>query len=143
MRNHNDPRTVLAKTLHVNVVCRHGPWTRVSFWTPTSTGRRDGFMGDREPSQRSVCLAPAMHVTRSLTGDAVITFRVRHSRVEMCSGHGRLCVNVYLCACMTLSVCLSFAAFPHHCMDPDVTCENHRCKKTFSRFLFLSRFLRF
>jgi len=28
-------------------------------------------------------------------------------------GHGRLCVY--------LSVCLSFAAFPHYCTDPDVS----------------------
>jgi len=30
-------------------------------------------------------------------------------------GHGRLCV------CVCLSVCLSLAAFPHYCTDPDVT----------------------
>jgi len=32
-------------------------------------------------------------------------------------GHGRLCVCVFVC----VSVCLSLAAFPHYCTDPDVT----------------------
>jgi len=39
----------------------------------------------------------------------VFTFRVRHSQGEMYIGHSRLCV------------CLSLAAFPHYCVDPDVT----------------------
>jgi len=43
------------------------------------------------------------------------TFRMRHSRGEMYSGHGRLCV------------CLSLAAFPHYCTDPDVTWNGRRC----------------
>jgi len=34
-------------------------------------------------------------------------------RVEMYIGHGRRCVCV--------SVCLFLAAFPHYCMDPDVS----------------------
>jgi len=38
---------------------------------------------------------------------------VSRRRREMYSGHARLCV------CMP--VCLSAAACPHHCMDPDVT----------------------
>jgi len=42
--------------------------------------------------------------------DNVITFRVSRSRREMYIGHARLCV------CL-----LSIAAFPHYCMDPDVT----------------------
>jgi len=37
------------------------------------------------------------------------TFRIRRSWGEMYSGHCRLCV------------CLSIAAFPHYCMDPDVS----------------------
>jgi len=40
-----------------------------------------------------------------------ITFRVSRRRHEMYSVHGRLCV----------SVCLSLAACPHYCTDPDVT----------------------
>jgi len=43
-----------------------------------------------------------------------IIFRVRHSQDEMYIGHGRLCV----------SVCQSLTAFPHYCMNPDVTCGN-------------------
>ena len=39
----------------------------------------------------------------------IVTFGVRHCRGEMYIGHGRL------------SVCLSLAAFPHYCTDPDVT----------------------
>jgi len=42
----------------------------------------------------------------------VITFRVRRSRGEIYIGHGRLCV------------CLSLAAFPHYCTDPDVSWGN-------------------
>ena len=42
------------------------------------------------------------------------TFLVRRSRGEICIGHGRLCV------------CLSLAAFPHYCMDPDLTWGNGR-----------------
>jgi len=45
--------------------------------------------------------------------ELIITFGVKHSRGEMYISHGRLCVCV--------SVCLSLAAFPHYCMDPDVT----------------------
>ena len=44
----------------------------------------------------------------------VITFRVSRRRREMYSGHDRLCV------------CLSLAAFPHYCTDPDVTWGNGR-----------------
>jgi len=39
----------------------------------------------------------------------VITFRVSHRRREMYIGHARL------------YVCLSLAACPHYCTDPDVT----------------------
>jgi len=41
-------------------------------------------------------------------------FRVRRSRGEMYIGHGRICV------------CLSLAAFPHYCTDPDVRWGNGR-----------------
>ena len=41
----------------------------------------------------------------------MVTFRVRRSRGEIYSGHGRLCV----------SVCLPVAPFPHYCMDQGVT----------------------
>ena len=40
---------------------------------------------------------------------------MRRSRGEMYIGHGRLCV------------CLSLAAVPHYCMDPDVTWGNGSC----------------
>jgi len=42
----------------------------------------------------------------------VITFRVSRRPREMYCGHARLCV--------CLSVCLSAAACPHYCTDPDV-----------------------
>ena len=42
-----------------------------------------------------------------------ITFRVSRRPREMYCGHARLCVCV--------SVCLSAAARPHYCTDPDVT----------------------
>ena len=41
-----------------------------------------------------------------------VTFRVSHRRREMYTGHARLCV------------CLSLAAFPHYCTDPDITWGN-------------------
>ena len=41
-----------------------------------------------------------------------VTFSVKRSRGEMYSGHGRL------------SVCLSVAAFPHYCTDPDISWGN-------------------
>ena len=41
--------------------------------------------------------------------EIIITFRVRHRRGEMYTGHGRLCV------------CLSLAVCPHDCTDPDVS----------------------
>jgi len=44
----------------------------------------------------------------------IITFRMRHSRGKMYIGHVRLCV------------CPSLTAFPHYCMDPDVTWGNGR-----------------
>jgi len=43
-----------------------------------------------------------------------ITFRMRHSQGEMYTGHSHLCV------------CLSLAAFPHYCMDLDVSWGNGR-----------------
>ena len=43
----------------------------------------------------------------------VVTFRVSHRRREMYCGHPRLRVCV--------SVCMSVAARPHYCTDPDVT----------------------
>jgi len=50
-----------------------------------------------------------------------ITFRMRHSQGEMYIGHGRLCVCLF--------VCLSLAAFPHYCTDPDITWGNgRRCR---------------
>jgi len=49
------------------------------------------------------CLGGGMHCPN------VITFHVRHSRGEVYIGHACLCV------------CLSLAAFPHYCTDPDVT----------------------
>ena len=58
---------------------------------------------------RVICGASALYWCVSL----LIIFRMRHSRDEMYIGHGRLCF------CM--SVCLSLAAFPHYCTDPDVT----------------------
>jgi len=42
---------------------------------------------------------------------SLITFRVSRRRLEMYRGHARLCV----------SVCLSAAACPRYCTDPDVT----------------------
>jgi len=51
----------------------------------------------------------------NLLQTALIIFRVvRRSRGEMYIGHARLCV------------CLSLAAFPHYCTDPDVTWANGR-----------------
>jgi len=47
----------------------------------------------------------------------LITFRVSHRPREMYCGHARLCVYVSVC----VSVCLSAAACPHYCTDPDVT----------------------
>jgi len=44
----------------------------------------------------------------------MITSRMRHSQGEMYIGHGCLCV------------CLSLVAFPHHCMDLDVSWGNDR-----------------
>jgi len=44
-------------------------------------------------------------------GLVLITFRVCRRRREMYCGYARLC----------LSVCLSAAACPHYCTDPDVT----------------------
>jgi len=49
---------------------------------------------------------------------ALITFRVIRRRREIYTGHAPLCVCV--------SVCLSFAAFPHYCTDLDVTWKNGR-----------------
>ena len=49
----------------------------------------------------------------------LVTFPVGRSRDEMYIVHGHLSV----CLCI-LSVCLSLAAFPHCCMDPDITFGN-------------------
>jgi len=53
----------------------------------------------------------------SLRATILINLNLNLSRRqrEMYSGHGRLCV------CVCVSVCLSAAAFPQYCADPDVT----------------------
>jgi len=71
----------------------------------------------------------------------IITFRMRHSRDEMYIGHGRLCV----------CVCLSLAAFPHYCMDPDVTwgkgrgalelCTNGRISNRCTGFVAMTTYM--
>jgi len=43
---------------------------------------------------------------------SIVIFCVRRSRREMYIAHGRLCVS--------LCVCLSLAAFPNYCTNPDV-----------------------
>jgi len=48
----------------------------------------------------------------------IVTFRANRRQREMYIGHTRLSVCV--------SVCLSLAAFPHYCMDLDVTWGNGR-----------------
>jgi len=53
----------------------------------------------------------AMNITNIIT-----TIRVSRRRREMRSGHGRL------------RVCLSLAAFPHYCTDPDVTWDLDVCE---------------
>jgi len=53
----------------------------------------------------------------TLLSCVVVTFCVRRSRGEMCSGHGRLCACLSVC----LSVCLSaLSAVPHYWTDPDI-----------------------
>ena len=51
-----------------------------------------------------------------------VRFCMRHSQSEMCIGHVHLC----MCVCLCLCVCLSVTAFPHYCMDPDVSWGNGR-----------------
>jgi len=60
------------------------------------------------------CELDFKNLLEHLSGHCLITFSMRHSRGEMYIGHGRLCV------------CLSLAALPHYCMDPDVTWGNGR-----------------
>jgi len=55
---------------------------------------------------------------RQRVGQDVVTFRVSRRPREMHCGNARLCV--------CLSVCLSAAARPHYCTDPDVTWESGR-----------------
>ena len=55
---------------------------------------------------------------RQRVGQDVVTFRVSRRPREMHCGNARLCV--------CLSVCLSAAARPHYCTDPDVTWGNGR-----------------
>jgi len=47
----------------------------------------------------------------------LFTFCVRHSQSEMYSGH---------VTAVCVSVCLSLAAFPHYCMELDVSWGNRR-----------------
>ena len=53
-----------------------------------------------------------MHQLSQVLTPALITFRASRRRHEMYSGHSLLC--------------LSFTAYPHYCMDPDVTWGNGR-----------------
>ena len=54
-------------------------------------------------------------ISSRLISVIVITFHVSRRPREMYCGHAHLCV--------CLSVCLSAAACPYYCMDPDVTCN--------------------
>jgi len=47
-----------------------------------------------------------------------VTFRVRHIAEAKCI--------LVTAVCMHVCVCLSLAAFPHYCTDPDVTWRNYR-----------------
>ena len=57
----------------------------------------------------TVCTVQCTHAWTDLT---VVTFHLRCSRGEMYNGHS--------------CVCLSLAAFPHYCTDPNVTLGNGR-----------------
>ena len=55
----------------------------------------------------------------------VITSCIRHRQAK-CIVMTAVCVCI--CLCVTVCVCLSLTAFPHYCMDPDVTLESgSRC----------------
>jgi len=56
-----------------------------------------------------ILFRPYAHFTRHL--GFLIIFRVSRRRCKMYCGH----------VCLCLSVCLSAAACPHYCTDPDVT----------------------
>ena len=56
----------------------------------------------------------------------IIEFRVSRRQQEMYNGHPRLCVCDSVCLWLCVSVCLSAAACPHYCTDPDVTWTNGR-----------------
>ena len=62
-------------------------------------------------------LAQTSFDTATNTSTDLLHFVWGHSRGEMYSGHGRLCV----------CVCLSLAAFPHYCTHPDVTLVPSSC----------------
>jgi len=67
---------------------------------------------DIAASVKVSCLRLCQTITTcGFSGRCFITFRVTRRRREMCSGHARLCV----------CLCLSAAACPHCCTDPDVT----------------------
>jgi len=66
-------------------------------------------------AERGIC-----PIVESIMADTVITFRVSRRRCEMYCGHARLSLSV------CVSVCLSAAACPRYCTDPDVTWESGR-----------------
>jgi len=82
----------------VNVVRRYWPNVAVSLFTYFL------YYSIRELLFKVTDIQPLSHRT-------IITFCVSPRRREMYCGHARLCV----------SVCLSAAACPHYCTDPEVS----------------------
>ena len=72
-------------------------------------------------------LADPRRFCRQITLPVVIILRVRCSRCEIYTGHGRLCVCVCVCVCLSvcLSLCLSLVAFvAYYWTEPNVTWGN-------------------
>jgi len=73
----------------------------------------DGKDGSMYECFRSLTVTDSLFVgiSSAVSLHGVITFCVSRRRCKMYCGHARLCV----------CVCLSSAACPHYCTDPDVT----------------------
>jgi len=86
----------------------------------SSSGRQPNFAA----LNRGRYLYSARRPSRWALSHILVTFRVSRRRREMYCGHARLCVCLSVCVSVCVSVCLfclSAAACPHYCTDPDVT----------------------
>jgi len=105
-------RIVCDRALSSNLTVKQCCCTIGLGWNAIDDQRR------RQPCVACPVFGSRTQPTSTSSRSSSYTFHVSRRRREMYIGHARLCV------CLSVCVCMSLAAFPHYCTDPDVSCGN-------------------